>query len=158
MMKGLFAGLYAFTLLFLISSIPLVQAQTVAADTRAAGPLNYDVTDEVTLNGTVSSVLTKPAPGMIMGSHLLLTTISGPVDASLGKFGLRGKGALSVAAGQQVEVTGVMKTIMDKQVFLARTVQAGGRVYTIRNEHGVPMSPEARDRANGKTAQKGETL
>ena len=157
-MKGLFAGLYALTLLFLISSIPLVQAQTAAGDTRAAGPLNYDVTDEVTLDGTVSSVLAKPAPGMIMGSHLLLITISGPVDASLGRFGLQGKDALSVAAGQQVEVTGVMKTIMDKQVFLARIVKAGGRVYTIRNEHGVPMSPEARDRAKGKTAQKGETL
>jgi hypothetical protein len=93
-----------------------------------------------------------------MGSHLLFTTISGPLDASLGRFGLQGKGALSVAAGQQVEVTGVMKTIMDKQVFLARTVKAGGRVYTIRNEHGVPMSPQARDRANGKTAQKGGKL
>jgi hypothetical protein len=90
---------------------------------------------------------------MIMGSHLLLATISGPVDASLGMFGLRGKGALSVTAGQQVEVTGVMKTIKDKQILLARTVKVAGQVYTIRNEHGVPVAPQARERA-----QEGGTL
>jgi len=92
---------------------------------------------------------------MIWGSHLLLATTSGPVDASLGTFGLRGKGAVSVAAGQQVEVTGVMKTIKDKQVFLVRTVKAGGQVYTIRNEHGFPVSPQARERASRKTAGEG---
>ena len=155
-MKRLFAPLCALALLFLISPQPLAQAQTAAGETRAAGPLNYDVTQEVTLNGTVSSVLAKPAPGMIWGSHLLLATPFGPVDASLGRFGLLGKDAVSVAAGQQIEVTGVMKTIKDKQVFLARTVKAGGQVYTIRNEHGVPVPPQARERASRKTA--GEAL
>jgi hypothetical protein len=155
MMKRLFAA--ALTLLS-ISLLPLVQAQTAAVGTRTAGPFSYDVSQEVTLNGTVSSVLTKPSAGMIMGSHLLLATPSGPVDASLGRFGLQGKGAVSVAAGQQVEVTGVMKTLKDKQVFLVRTVKVGGEVYTIRNEHGFPVSPQARERASGKTTQRGETL
>jgi hypothetical protein len=154
MMKRLFAGLCALALLSLISLLPLAQAQT-AAETRTAGPLNYDVAKEVTLSGTVSSVLTKPAAGMIMGSHLLLATPSGPVDASLARFGLRGKGAVKVAPGQQIEITGVMKTIKDKQVFLARTVKAGGQVYRIRNEHGIPVSPQARERASRKTAGEG---
>ncbi len=154
-MKRLFAGLCVLALLFLFSPQPLAQAQT-AAETRTAGPFSYDVTQEVTLSGTVSGVLTKPAAGMIMGSHLLLATPSGPLDASLGRFGLLGKGALSVAAGQQIEVTGVMKTIKDKQIFLVRTVKAGGQVYTIRNEHGVPVPPQARERASQKTA--GEAL
>jgi len=155
-MKPLFAGLCVLALLFLISPLQLVQAQTAAVETRTAGPFSYDVTQEVTLNGTVSSVLAKPAPGMIWGSHLLLATPFGPVDASLGRFGLLGKDAVSVAAGQQIEVTGVMKTIKDKQVFLARTVKAGGQVYTIRNEHGVPVPPQSRERASRKTA--GEAL
>jgi hypothetical protein len=158
MMKHLFAGLCALVLLSLISLLTPVQAQTAAVGTRTAGPLSYDISQEVTINGTVSSVLTKPAPGMIMGSHLLLATPSGPVDARLANFGLRGKGALSVAAGQQIEVTGVMKTIMDKQVFLVRSVKVNDQVYTIRNEHGFPVSPQARERLSGKTAQKGETL
>jgi hypothetical protein len=138
--------------------LPPVQAQTAAVAKRHAGPFSYDVTQETTLKGTVSSVLTRPSQGMIMGSHLLFATSAGQVDASLGRFGLRGKGALSVAAGQQVEVTGVMKTIKSKQVFLARTVKVGGQVYAIRNAHGFPVSPQARAIALRKATQNREAL
>lgn len=133
------------------------QAQS-ASETRVKPQPYYDVTKEVTLSGTVSSVIQKWSPGMIPGAHLLLTTSSGIVDASLGKFGLEGKGALSVTAGQPVEVTGVMKTLRDRQVFVTRTVTLGGRVYTMRNEHGIAVSPQGRERAGRQAAQKGETL
>jgi hypothetical protein len=63
-------------------------------------------------------------------------TKTGAVDASLGRFAMRGKGGVSVTAGQQVEVTGVMKMMKGKQVFVTRLVQAEGHTYTIRNEHG----------------------
>jgi hypothetical protein len=147
-------------LLSLIALQSSVQAQTAVGETQTqttettigAGPFGYDVSQEVTLTGTVSSVLAKPSAGMIIGSHLLLATPSGPVDASLGRFGLRGKGALSVSAGQRVEVTGVMKTIKDRQVFLARTVKVGDEVYTVRNKHGFPVPPQARERANHSNA------
>jgi hypothetical protein len=129
-----------------------IQAQTAG---RSDGTFRYDVSHEVTLSGTVASVLTKKTPGMLMGSHLLLTTASGLVDTSLGAFGLRGKGALAVTPGKQVEVTGVMKTIRNKQVFLARTVTVGGKIYEIRNVHGIPVSPQARERASRKTAGEG---
>jgi hypothetical protein len=130
-------------------------------------PLNAQPAEEVhpqaeakivTLSGTVSSVLARPAEGMIVGSHLLLETGSGRVDASLGKWGLAGKGALSVEAGEAVEVTGVMKTIRDKQVLMVHTVKVGSQVYTIRNQHGVPVSPQSRERASHLAAQKGATL
>jgi hypothetical protein len=155
MMKRLCAGLFILALLSLISPLPPVQAQTAE---RSAAPSSYDVSREVTLNGTVSAVLRQASAGMIVGPHLLLTTLSGPVDASLGRWGLRGRGALSVAPGQQVEVTGVMKTIRDKQVFLARTVKVRDKVYTMRNEHGIPVSPQTRERAGQNTSQKGESL
>lgn len=156
-MKPLFAAHWSLALLSLISSVALVQAQTGAVETRPAAPY-YDVAREVTLTGTVSSVLTKPSGGMIMGSHLLFETASGSVDASLGKWGLQGKGALSITVGKQVEVTGVMKTLMGRQVFLARTVKVGDRVYSIRNEHGIQVSPQARQRAGEQTARKGDSL
>jgi hypothetical protein len=95
---------------------------------------------------------------MTMGSHLLLATSAGPVDASLGRFALIGKGALPVAPGQQVEVRGVMKTIKAKQVFLVRIVKAGGAVYPIRNQHGFAISPQGRERASQKITQKSESL
>src|SRR5580693_2040639 len=97
----------------------------------------YDVSKEVTLSGTVSSVLHNPAPGMIWGSHLIVETVSGRLDASLGRFGLEGKGALSVTPGQQIELTGVMKTVRDQKVFVVRSVKANGKTYTMRNEHGI---------------------
>ncbi|MGA7561059.1 MAG: hypothetical protein WCF61_05695 [Terriglobales bacterium] len=151
-MKRLFAGLCVLALLSLVA--PLGAA---AAETRTAGPY-YDISKEVTLHGTVSSVLTKPSKGMIMGSHLLIQTGVGPLDASLGRFGLQGRGALSVEKGNQVEVTGVMKTLHGKQVFITRTVTVNGHAYTMRNEHGISMSPQARERASEKTAHKGVWL
>jgi hypothetical protein len=114
----------------------------------------YDVIKQVTLSGTVSSVLRKPASGMMWGSHLMVETSSGRLDASLGRFGLEGEGALSVTPGQQIELTGVMKTVRDKEVFVVRSVKANGKTYTMRNERGIEVSPLARKRA----AEKGVTL
>jgi Phage related protein len=151
-MQRLSAGLWALALLISISLLPLVQAQTTAVATSTA--FGYD-SPEVTVSGTVSGVFKQAAPGMIAGSHLLLSTASGPVDASLGRFALIGKGALSVSAGQQVEATGVMKTIKNKQVFMARSVKAGGQTYAIRNKHGFALSPQARERASQKMAGEG---
>ncbi|MGA7078776.1 MAG: hypothetical protein WBQ43_00180 [Terriglobales bacterium] len=153
-MKRLFAAACVLALVSLISPVTPLQAAT---GTRNDG-LRYDISKEVTLHGTVSDVLKKPAKGMIMGSHLLVQTGVGPLDASLGRFGLQGRGALSVEAGKQVEVTGVMKTINGKQVFLARTVTVDGHAYTMRNEHGIPVSPQTRERASKNTVRKGAYL
>jgi hypothetical protein len=147
LIPGLLAGL-----LLAILAVPLVAHP--APESHAF----YDITKEVTLSGTVSSVLAKPAEGMLFGSHLMLDTHSGQVDASLGKWGLQGKGALSVAAGEPVEVTGVMKTINNKQVFIVRAVKVNGQVFAIRNQYGVPRSPQSRQRASQKAAQGGESL
>jgi hypothetical protein len=140
LIAGLLTGL-----LFAILVVPL---------NAAASHRLYDVSKEVTLSGTVSSVLHNPAPGMIFGSHLMIDTLSGKVDASLGRWGLEGKGALSISAGQQIELTGVMKTLNNKEVFVVRSVKANGKVYTMRNEYGVEISPRVREHA----AKKGETL
>jgi hypothetical protein len=160
-MKRTFAGLGFLTLLALLSLAVPIHAQTAAVakrPTAPAGPFNYDASKETTLSGTVSSVLKKSNPGMIMGSHLLFQTSSGAVDASLGGFALLGKGALSVSPGQQVSVTGVMKTINDKPVFLARTVKVGSEVYTIRNERGLLLTPQSHERQSQQAGTKGEQL
>ena len=140
LIAGLLTGL-----LFAILFVPLN-----ADDSHS----RYDVSKEVTLSGTVSSVLHKPALGMIWGSHLMVETALGRIDASLGRFGLEGKGALSVTPGQQIQLTGVMMTVRDKEVFMVRSVKANGQTYTMRNEHGIEISPLTRERA----AEKGLTL
>lgn len=150
LLSRMLAGLLVL-LLSAISTIP------VGAETGQSHPY-YDITKEVTVAGTVSIVLTKASPGMIVGSHLLLSTAYGVVDASLGRFGLTGKGALSVAPGERVEVTGVMKTLRDRPVFVTRTVTVDGQVFTMRNEHGIPVPPQARGRASQKLSQRGDSL
>jgi hypothetical protein len=41
-----------------------------------------------------------------------------------------------------------MKKIQGRPVFLVRTVKVlSGEVFTIRTEHGFPVSPRARERA-----------
>ncbi len=144
----LIAGLLTALLFAILFAILVVPLSADDSDSR------YDVSKEVTLSGTVSSVLDKPAPGMIWGSHLMVETVSCRLDASLGRFGLEGKGALSVTPGQQIELTGVMKTVRDKEVFVVRSVKANGKTYTMRNEHGIEVSPLTRERA----AEKGVTL
>ena len=152
-MRPLSTSLCTLAIIF-ISFLRPVQAQTTEIATKAARSFSYNFTEEITLTGTVSSVLTKATPGTIVGSHLLLATLYGPVDASLGRFGLVGNDAVSVAPGQPIEATGVMRTIKEKKVFLVRTIKVGDAVYTIRNEHGLLVSPQARERAGQKADQK----
>lgn len=140
-------GLGSWTLLAVVLLAVPVSAQSTAAIVRPVGPMAYDVVKETTINGTVSSVLSRPSAGMIAGSHLLLKSASGTIDASLGLFGMVGKGALSVKSGDAVAVTGNMKLVNGKSVFMVRTVKAGGQLYTIRNEHGIPVTPQSRERA-----------
>jgi len=151
-------GICALVLLCVIQRQQLVKAQT-AADTTAkpAAPFTYDSAREVTLAGTVSKVLTQASPGMVPGAHLLLTTPAGSLDVSLGTFALRGEGALSVDLGQQVQVTGVPKTLRGGQFILARNVTVGKQVYPIRNKHGILVSPQARMRASQTNSQKSAT-
>jgi len=149
---------YLYALVVLLSFAAHVDAQTRAAIVRPTGSPAYDLSREVTLNATVSSVLARPSPGMVWGAHLLLRTLTGNVDASLGRFAFAGKGALVVKPGQQVTVTGLMASIHGQPVLLTRIVQVGGTAYVLRSVHGIPMSPTARTRALAKGVLQGGQL
>jgi hypothetical protein len=160
-MKWRFPVLGPFVLLALCLFALPIYAQTAAVTTKPVTPLRYDITKEVKLSGTVSNVVKAPTRemNMVSGSHLIVQTKNGAVDASLGRFAMRGKSGVSVTAGQQVEVTGVMKTMKGKQVFLTRLVQAAGHTYTIRNEHGFVRERVSVDGAGvTKSASKGGQL
>ena len=152
-MRPLLAAVAAVLLLFAVSGMKSA-AQTTAPEQKTP-PVSYDASQEVTLNGTVSAVFGTAPSGLLAGSHVMLTTLSGPVDVSLGAFGLMGKGAVSVMPGQQIQITGVMRAFHGNPVFLARTVKSGDSVYAIRNEHGIPVTPLARQRAS-QSLQPGE--
>ncbi|MGB8522376.1 MAG: hypothetical protein WCD43_05385 [Candidatus Acidiferrales bacterium] len=157
-MKWRFPAFGPFAVLALCLFATPAHAQTAEGTASSVVPPKYDITREVTLTGTVNSVVRKTTPEMQMlgGSHLIVQTASGKIDASLGGYAMKAEGALSVSPGQQVQVTGVMKTIRDQQVFVTRLVQVNGRLYKIRNEHGFVLAPESRKGATKPEAKGGQ--
>jgi DNA/RNA endonuclease YhcR with UshA esterase domain len=143
-MKRILQGLGFATLLALVVSAGPAHAQTTAATRTSTIPLRYDVSKEVTLNATVQSLPAKSGHGLTPTSPLMLQTTSGTVQGSLTTFALNGKSAVPITRGALVQVTGVMKTMRNnKQLFLIRTIQIGGRTYAIRNEFGFPLEHPA---------------
>jgi hypothetical protein len=142
-MKWRFPVLGPFAVLALCLFALPIYAQTAAVTAKPVAPQRYDITKEVTLTGTVNSVVKAPTREMKMlpGSHLMLATASGNLDATLGNYAMRNAGDLSITTGQQVQVTGVTTMVKGQQVFVTRLVQVNGRTYKVRNEHGVAVAP-----------------
>jgi hypothetical protein len=156
-MKRILQGLGFTTLLALALNAGPAYAQTTVATTTSAIPLRYDVSKEVTFSATVQTVPSKSLQGRTSASGLTLRTTSGTVQASLTSFALNGKEALSITPGAQVQVTGVMKTLRNnKQLFLIRTIQIGGRTYAIRNEFGFPLEHPAANTSTSTQSKGGQ--
>jgi hypothetical protein len=111
---------------------------------RTVAPSKYDVTKEVTLEGTIQSLVRKPAPGTIMGAHLMVSTGHGTVDAHIGNYFVVGKYAMPFASGESVKLVGIMATINHQSVFLVRTLQTGNSTITVRSDHGFLIYPGAK--------------
>jgi hypothetical protein len=101
----------------------------------------YDADKEVVIEGTVSSLVKRPGRGLLAGAHVMLNTAFGPLDAHLGNYAMRGRGALSLSRGDQVKVTGVRTTVDGRDVFLVRTVRKGLSVCQVRNARGFLLRP-----------------
>jgi hypothetical protein len=137
------------TIAGLLSGLLFAIVIPLNAQSARDGSRYYDIRQEITLTGVVSGVLIKAGPGMMMGSHLFITTVSGPMDVSLGRWGLQGADPQLLSTGRQVEITGLSKTFENKKVFIARIMKVGDKVVGLRNEYGIPMSPQARKRGVG---------
>jgi hypothetical protein len=152
-MRNKLGGFCLLTALVITSLAVPTKAATSHPVKRVPTPA-YDVTKEVTLNGTVSSVKAS-APGKMVGGHLFLASGNKTVDGHLGPYALTGPHGVKVTAGEKVKLVGVMSTFRGSQVFLVRTVEAGDRTYTIRNEHGFPLLMGAQQSTHKLTAVKG---
>jgi hypothetical protein len=107
---------------------------------------NYDVTKEVTVQGTIESLVRKPAPGAIMGAHLMVSTAHGTVDAHIGNYFVAGKFAVPLPAGQSVKLVGMMTTFNHQNVLLVRTMQTGSSTVRVRSDHGFLIYPGGKTR------------
>jgi hypothetical protein len=154
-MKRGYPELGALVLLAFFSFATPGYAQTAAATTKSTVPPKYDVSKEVTLNATVES-----APGKSSNARtqdfIVLQTKMGTVNGKLTPFALNEKGGISITAGQQIKVTGVMRMVQNKQEFLIRTLEVGGRTYQLRTKRGFPLEHPAQISASSTESKGGQ--
>jgi len=140
-MKKLLGGLGLLTLMaFCVFTVPS-QAAAATKKITVTPKYQYDVNKEVTLKGTISSVVKKPTGGMLVGEHLMLATSSGNVDAHIGSFAGRDKHLDSLTQGQSVSVVGVKMNVKGKDVFIVRTIETDEQTLTVRNKNGFFVGP-----------------
>ena len=129
-------------LLFVMTSTASVKAQTTAS-APAAPRTNtmvptYDLTKEVKIQGTIQKIDGFGTSGPI-GTHILLDTAGGVLDAHLGFGAASSPKYLGIALGQNVTVTGMMETIGATNVLMARILTTANHIFVLRNEHGIPV-------------------
>jgi hypothetical protein len=142
------------TLAISLLAAPLYANESVAPKRTVIAP-RYDMTKEVTLTGTVENVVRKPAPGTIMGAHLMVATAQGTVDAHIGNLVFAGKHPSSFASGQSVKLVGIMTEINHQNVLLVRTIQTGSSTIAVRNERGFLVLPGPSARLAGVSSTGG---
>ena len=102
-------------------------------------PGAYNIVNDVSLQGTVLKYTENSAAPPI-GTHVLVQTPSGNVDVHLGDARLLHLAKLTITQGANIRFVGQMSTEGSKQIFLARLVQVGSQVLSVRNEHGFLIS------------------
>src|SRR5208282_943854 len=83
-------------------------AQT-PSESAAAPPATraYDTTKEVILRGTITEVVQRPAAGLPMGLHVMVSTGQGTVDVHLGPYLGRSAAEKGLVSGAQIQMSGV---------------------------------------------------
>ena len=154
-MKKTTGGLCLLMTLAIASLAAPLYANESVVPKRTVIASRYDVSKEVTLEGTVQSLVRKPAPGTMMGAHLIVSTAQGLVDAHIGNYVAVGRYATSFASGQSVKLVGIMREFNQKNVFVVRTIQTANRTIAVRNDHGFLVYPGAKVRLLGVSSTGG---
>jgi len=118
----------------------LTFAQRAGSNVVSAKPApgTYDISKDVSLQGTVSS-FTENSQTAPLGAHVLLQTTAGNVDVHLGDARFLRLAKLNITQGASVRFVGQMSSAGQNPVFLARLVQIGAQVVALRSNHGLPL-------------------
>ena len=118
---------------------------------QISGPSNraYDVGRETALEGKVVQY-TEASTAPPLGAHVTVQTGTGVVDVHLGNAHLLTANHLTLSSGDTVRIVGENLAYGNGTQFVARVVQKGNQVLTVRSMRGFPLSP------TGKLAQRSE--
>jgi hypothetical protein len=131
-------------------STAVEQARATTRDKGTALVPVYDVTKEIEVRGTIRKIDAFGVSGQA-GTHILVETARGVIDAHLG-FGAESNPTyLHIAPGQSVTVIGMMQSAGAKKVLVARILTTSSRIFVLRNEHGIPVRAIPRRNTRSKT-------
>lgn len=136
-------GLLAGVLLFAsAASAQRTAESTAAAQSKAIAEgrnhSTYDVSKEISLQGTVAQ-FTENSTELPAGAHVLVQTASGQVDVHLGNPRVLKLNNMTIAQGASIRIIGEPVTTSDGTFFLARLVQQGTQIVTVRTTQGFPV-------------------
>jgi hypothetical protein len=123
----------------------------VALPSRAQTPATrkapmYNPATEVTVKGTVEAVNQLTGPRGWAGTHLTLKTDKETLDVHAGPSWFLTQNKLTLAKGDQIEVTGSKVKFGDADALLAREITKGDQKLTLRNAQGYPVWSRGRRR------------
>ncbi len=117
----------------------LAAAGSVGAQTAPrAETSQYQVSREVTLVGTVSSVIENSKTGPL-GTHVMVQSASGLVDVHVGSAKYLEMNKLNLKSGDSVRIIGENFEVGAATVFYARIVQDGTSALAVRSTKGMPL-------------------
>lgn len=125
-----------------LPGIASAQQKTPVIQTNRA----YDVSREVTVQGTVAS-FTESASAAPLGAHVVVQSASGPVDVHLGDAKLLQARHITLSAGDTVRIIGENLPYGNGTQFFARILQKGTQAVALRGVHGLPLRPMAQTSA-----------
>jgi|GEM_PF-1416007 len=138
------------------TAVLLVGAGVAQAQTRSSRSKTntmvpvYDMAKEVKVQGTIAKIDGFGASGPI-GTHILIQTADGLVDAHLGFGPASSPKQLGLFVGQSVAVVGMMETVGNTSVLMARILTTPSHIFVLRNEHGLPIRGTLRGSARPGT-------
>jgi hypothetical protein len=136
-----FAVVCAAASLFLIPSANAHSASSSATQQSAIAPTDapvYDMSKEIKVQGTIQQI-EMVGPGGPLGTHVLIQTSQGVVDAHLGYRKATTAENLGLSVGQEIQITGRMANIGGDSVLLARLLTTPTHIFILRSEHGIPV-------------------
>lgn len=137
--RSLPSAIFASALILSASAAGSLAAQTTPSPTtRNTMVTAYDMSKEVKVQGVIEKINGFGNDGPI-GTHILIQTASGVIDAHLGFGSAASSKNLGISVGQNVTVVGMMETVGSGSVLMARILTTPSRVIVLRNEHGIPV-------------------
>lgn len=110
------------------------------AKERATSRPAYDLSKEMRIQGTIRNVSMRSSSAAgLPGTHLMLRTDRGLVDAHLGSGFTVEAEHMRLRPGQPVVLTGVMTRYNGSSILVVRILTTSNHIYVLRNERGMPV-------------------